>query len=56
LRHGYHEQRKDICNEEFDAWNYAVRGRTIDRRNIRVAVSFDENGMLIITAIDLDVR
>lgn len=30
-----------------------MRGRTVDRREIRVIVSFEENGMLIITAIEL---
>jgi hypothetical protein len=53
LSHGFHEKRKDKFEELFNAWNYAVRGRTVDRRELRVAVSFDENGLLIITAIEL---
>lgn len=55
IRHGYHEKRKDSFSEEYQGWNYAIRGKTIDRRSLRVVVSFDESGMLIITAIDLDV-
>ena len=52
---GYHEKSKDEFKVEWQAWNYAIRGRTIDRRELRVAVSFDEEGfLLIITAIDMD--
>ena len=33
-------------------WNYAVRGKTkIDKLDARIIVSFDEDGMLIITAM-----
>ena len=53
LRNGFHEQKKDKFDEVFSAWNYAIRGKTIDRRELRIIVSFDENNMLIITAIDL---
>ena len=40
LKHGHH------------SWNYSVRGETVDRRELRVIVSFDEDGMLIITALE----
>lgn len=54
LRHGYHEKKKDEFKEEYQAWNYSIRGKTVDDRELRVCVSFDvETGMLIITAIDL---
>ena len=55
LKKGYHEKRKDKFDDAFQAWNYAVRGKTVDKRNLRIIVSFDENNMLIITAIDLDL-
>ena len=55
LNHGYHEPKKDEYKEEFKAWNYAIRGKTIDARELRVVVSFDENNMLIITVIDLEI-
>ena len=51
---GYHEKRKDKWDEFYKAWNYAIRGKTTDRRELRVIASFDPNGLLIITAIDLD--
>lgn len=55
LRGGHHEKRRDRFEEAYNAWSYSVRGKTIDRRQLRIIVSFDsETGMLIITAIDLD--
>jgi hypothetical protein len=54
LRDGYHEKRKDEFKEEHQAWNYSIRGKTVDKRNLRIAVSFDEDDMLVITVIDLD--
>jgi hypothetical protein len=56
LKHGHHEKNKDKFNEFYHSWDYSVRGKTVDRRELRVIVSFDENGMLIITAIDLRKR
>ena len=53
LRNGYHEKRKDEFIEEYDSWNYSVKGTTVDKRILRVIVSFDSNNMLIITIIDL---
>lgn len=54
LKTGYHEKKKDKFDGLHQAWNYAVRGKTVDRRELRIIVSFDEaSGMLIITAIDL---
>ena len=49
------EKRKDKFDEAYNSWNYSVRGKTVDLRELRVIVSFDDSGMLIITAIDLEV-
>jgi len=54
LKNGHHEKRKDDFNEKHKRWNYSIRGKTIDKRNLRVAVTFDKKNMLIITVIDLD--
>jgi hypothetical protein len=54
LNGGHHEKAKDTYAEAFKAWSYAVRGKTLDGRELRIAVSFDDNGLLIITAIDLN--
>jgi hypothetical protein len=56
LLNGYHEKSKDDYKEQYKAWSYAIRGKTLDKRNIRVVVSFDENDLLIITVIDLDAE
>jgi hypothetical protein len=53
LRHGWPEKRKDVFDPRYHAWNYAIRGKTIDGRHLRVVVSFEDNGLLIITAIAL---
>ena len=53
---GYHEKRKDEYKPEHKAWNYAVRGKTVDEKDLRIAVSFDEeDSLLIITAIDTEL-
>ena len=54
LRTGYHEKSKDRFDLRYSTWNYAIRGKTIDLRELRVIVALDEQGFLIITAIDLD--
>ena len=51
LLNGFHEERKDTYREEFECWNYAIRGKTIIGREIRVIVSFNQYGMMIITAM-----
>ena len=53
LQTGFHEVKKDRFDKDYNAWNYAISGKTIDRRKLRVIISFNENNMLIITAIDL---
>ncbi len=55
LRNGYHEVSKD----EFDAlrlsWRYAIRGKTMDQKDVRVVVSLDNVSMMwIVTVIDKD--
>lgn len=54
LRTGFHEARKDKFDTAHEAWNYSIRGKTVDGKGMRVVVSFDENMMLIITAISLE--
>lgn len=57
LNYGRHEKSKDWFDEAFSAWNYAIRGLTLDERDLRVIVSFDkERDLLIITAFYLEKR
>lgn len=54
LLNGYHEKKKDQYDERYKTWNYAIRGKLkAENKDIRVVISFDDEGMLIITAIEL---
>lgn len=57
LTTGRHEKSKDRFDDAFSAWNYAVRGQTVDRLDLRFIVSFDdERDLLIITAFYIERR
>jgi len=57
LRHGFHENEKDSWDTQHGAWNYAIRGKTLERKDARVIVSFDPSKrMLIITVIRINKR
>lgn len=57
INNGYGEPKHDQFKEEWQAWNYAIRGFTLQDETIRVIISFDENlELLIITVIDLVKR
>ena len=56
LMNGDREPSKDEFKAGFESWNYAMRGQTVDGRNLRIAVTFDENEMLIVTVIPLGKR
>jgi len=48
------EKSKDEFKTEWQTWNYAIRGKTVDGRELRVAVSFDEEDyLLMITVMEL---
>ena len=53
LRNGYHEKQKDQYKPEYGDWTYSIRGKSIDGKDIRIAIAFDENDMLIITVIEI---
>ena len=49
---GYEEKIKTRFDEQYNTWNYAIRGKTkIDQIDMRIIVAFDEEGMLIITVM-----
>ena len=57
LSTGRHEKIKDHFDEVFNAWNYSIRGWTLDGLDLRVIVSFDdESDLLIITVFYLEKR
>ncbi len=53
LRSGRHEPSKDKYDKKYKAWNYAIKGKTVDKNELRIIVSFDAESMLIITTIKL---
>ena len=56
LSNGHHEIRKDQFNAEFDDWDYAIKGKTLDGRNLRIVIALVAPNVLVITAIDLDAK
>lgn len=50
----WHEAVKDKYEKNRDDWNYHIRGKNTDGDQIRIVVSFDEDGMPIITVVNLD--
>lgn len=53
LQKGRHEKAKDRWDIPFKTWNYAIRGDTLDKKDVRVIVSLETPGMVIITVIQL---
>ena len=56
MRKGFHEKKKDEWKESYRQWNYALRGKTLDGRAIRIAVAVMAPDLLIITVIDLSKK
>lgn len=56
LEKGFHEKRKDQFREDFQSWNYAIRGKTFEGRDLRIVVYFDGNLVMIATVIDLSAK
>lgn len=56
LKHGYHEKRKDQYDQKFQTWNYAIRGKTLDKKELRIIITFMEDYLLIITTINLSKK
>ena len=54
LKNGFHEKRKDQFDEEYNCWNYSIRGKTLDDRKLRIVVSFEKPNFIVVTAIDLE--
>jgi len=52
LVNGRHEKRKDQYEEAYEGWSYAIRGETIDKRDLRIVISFEDK-MLVITAMEV---
>lgn len=53
LRVGEPEPSKDRYDENFQTWNYSIRGKTVEGKELRVVVSFEGERLLFITTIPL---
>ena len=54
LLHGFHEKKEDDFDEGYMVWHYAIRGKTLDNKDLRVFISFDkESFMVIITTFEI---
>ena len=57
IKTGYREPKHDQFKDEWQTWNYAIRGETLQNDTVRVIISFDENiKLLIITVINIVKR
>lgn len=54
LLKGYHESKKDQFNLAMNSWDYSVRGKSIDGKNLRIIIALIKPNVLVVTAIDLD--
>lgn len=51
---GWNEKSKDEYKAEWKSWTYAIRGKTVDKRELRIAIAFEgREKLIIVTAIDL---
>lgn len=54
IKNGFRELKHDQFKEEWKAWNYAIRGETLQNDIVRAIISFNEDEkLLIITVINL---
>jgi hypothetical protein len=54
LLKGYHEAKKDQFNVALNSWDYAIRGKSIDGKNLRIVIALIKPNVLVVTTIDLD--
>lgn len=54
LNTGRHEKSKDCFDAIFGSWNYSIRGITLDKKDLRIIISFDKDtNLLLITTFYL---
>lgn len=55
LNTGYHEKQKDEYKPEYEDWNYAIRGKTLDGEHARVCIAFiKQSRFIVVTVIRLE--
>lgn len=56
FENGFHESNKDEFREDFQDWNYAIRGTTFEGRDLRVPIYFEEDLIMIVTVMIVKKR
>jgi hypothetical protein len=57
LQQGFHDEQRDEWDHKYQVWKYAIIGRTLDGRQLRVVVSIlVDEGLLLITVYDLNKK
>src|SRR5215212_5775517 len=46
IKNGYRVPKYDKFKEEWNEWNYAIQGQSLQKEDIRVIVSFDDKEKL----------
>ena len=50
LEHGFHEEKHSLFDTKYQLWKYAIRGKSLDRDDLRVIIAFPQE-MAIITVM-----
>ena len=53
IRRGRHIKKRDQFDEKYKTWKYCIEGKTLDKRNLRIAVTIDDDGLMIITIFEV---
>jgi hypothetical protein len=55
LRRGTYEEEKDEWNGDLQSWAYSIRGKTMDRIELRIpiAIETDEGGVVVVSVVNL---
>ncbi len=54
LRHGYHDASKDEWDNRFQSWKYAIQGRSLEGRQLCIAITFfQKENMLLLTTYEV---
>lgn len=57
LKNGSHEEARDEWDNANQNWKYAIIGRTMEARNLRVVVSIlEKEGLLLITVYEISQK
>lgn len=52
LKIGRHEKNKTRFDKSYSTWRYAIRGLTVEKKDVRVIIAFESSFLVIITVMD----